>query len=88
VPPRLVDGAAMTTRPIVILGNGGHARVVADICRAAEREVRGFLDHDAVRRDGEPGARYSEAMTFWMTVRSSPPTSSSLGSRTNGSGSG
>jgi len=31
-------------RPIVILGNGGHARVVADICRVAGREVRGFLD--------------------------------------------
>lgn len=47
----------MTTRPIVILGNGGHARVVADICRAMEREVRGFLDHDAARRYGEPGVR-------------------------------
>lgn len=31
-------------KPIVVLGSGGHARVVADVCRAAGREVRGFLD--------------------------------------------
>jgi len=35
-------------RPVVILGHGGHARVVADICRAAKREVRGFLDRQGV----------------------------------------
>jgi UDP-perosamine 4-acetyltransferase len=31
-------------RPIVIVGNGGHARVVADICRLAGRRVEGLLD--------------------------------------------
>ena len=31
-------------RPIVILGNGGHARVVADICQLAGRAVGGLLD--------------------------------------------
>lgn len=30
--------------PVVILGNGGHARVVADICRVSGRTVRGFID--------------------------------------------
>jgi len=36
--------------PIVILGAGGHARVVADICRSIGREVAGFLTPDV-----EPG---------------------------------
>lgn len=36
----------MSVRPLVIIGNGGHARVVADICRAGGREVAGFLDRD------------------------------------------
>ena len=34
-------------KPVAILGSGGHARVVADVCRAAGREVRGFLDAGA-----------------------------------------
>jgi sugar O-acyltransferase (sialic acid O-acetyltransferase NeuD family) len=32
------------SRPIVILGAGGHARVVADLCRSLGRAVAGFLD--------------------------------------------
>ena len=34
----------MTTRSIAILGSGGHARVVADVCQMAGRTVRGFVD--------------------------------------------
>jgi sugar O-acyltransferase (sialic acid O-acetyltransferase NeuD family) len=33
---------------VVIIGSGGHARVVADACRAAGRKVRGFLDPGVV----------------------------------------
>lgn len=31
-------------KPIVILGAGGHAKVLFDICRVTGKEVRGFLD--------------------------------------------
>ncbi len=31
-------------RDIVIIGSGGHARVLADVCRTAGRPVRGFVD--------------------------------------------
>lgn len=31
-------------RPIVILGAGGHGRVVLDVCRAADQAVAGFVD--------------------------------------------
>jgi sugar O-acyltransferase (sialic acid O-acetyltransferase NeuD family) len=34
----------MTGKPIVILGCSGHARVVADACRSAGRQVAGYLD--------------------------------------------
>lgn len=37
-------------KPIIILGCGGHARVVADVCRAAGRIVGGFLDNKTARR--------------------------------------
>ena len=37
--------------PIVILGSGGHARVVADACALAGRRVAGFLDPEV--RPGE-----------------------------------
>ena len=35
---------------LVILGAGGHARVVADACRSAGRTVRGFLSPQAPER--------------------------------------
>jgi acetyltransferase EpsM len=35
------------TKSIVILGAGGHGRVVADICRSIGRTVAGYLDPDA-----------------------------------------
>jgi len=37
-------GTPKNTLPIVILGCGGHGRVVADILRVAQRPVAGFLD--------------------------------------------
>ena len=40
------------SKPIVILGTGGHARVVADVCRAANRSIAGFVDSS--RSKGEP----------------------------------
>jgi UDP-perosamine 4-acetyltransferase len=32
------------SRPIVIIGAGGHGRVVADLCRCSGRSIAGFLD--------------------------------------------
>ena len=43
------------SQPIVILGAGGHARVVADLCRCLGREVAGFLD-PAQATDAQVGA--------------------------------
>src|SRR5436309_363518 len=37
-----------------MFGNGGHARVVLDICRAVGREVHGILDRNAGRPEGVP----------------------------------
>lgn len=33
-------------KPIVILGAGGHGKVLFDICRVSDQTVRGFLDKD------------------------------------------
>jgi sugar O-acyltransferase (sialic acid O-acetyltransferase NeuD family) len=35
-----------SSRPLIIIGCSGHGRVVADIARAARRDVTGFLDDD------------------------------------------
>lgn len=40
----------MTRRPVIVIGAGGHGRVVADALLASGREVRGFTD-----RGLEPG---------------------------------
>lgn len=34
------------TRPILIIGAGGHGRVIADLVRACGRDVLGYLDED------------------------------------------
>ena len=39
----------MSGRPIIIIGSGGHAAVVADALLAAGRQVLGFTDNDASR---------------------------------------
>ena len=40
-------------RPVLILGAGGHGRVVAQVLRAAGRELAGFLDDDATKAGAE-----------------------------------
>ena len=52
---RATGSRAVTARPVAILGSGGHARVVADACRAAGRHVAGFLDPGAVRESTRSG---------------------------------
>jgi sugar O-acyltransferase (sialic acid O-acetyltransferase NeuD family) len=42
--------------PLLVVGAGGHGRVVLDLCRALGREVAGFLD-DAPGPPGAGGAR-------------------------------
>lgn len=52
--------------PIVILGAGGHARVVADICRSIGRVVEGFLDpglEPGTSVDGMPVLGSDERLT-------------------------
>lgn len=39
--------------PVIVIGAGGHARVVADALRAAEREVLGFTDTDLTRHGAQ-----------------------------------
>lgn len=41
----------MSDSPVIVVGAGGHARVVADALRAASVEVIGFVDAAIVRRD-------------------------------------
>ncbi len=36
----------MSSEPVVIVGAGGHGKVLLDICRASSREVAGFLDEN------------------------------------------
>lgn len=40
-------------RPVLVIGAGGHGRVVADALLAAEHEVLGFLDADERKRDAK-----------------------------------
>lgn len=39
----------MSLKPIIILGGGGHARVVADTLRACKADVLGFVDKDPLK---------------------------------------
>jgi sugar O-acyltransferase (sialic acid O-acetyltransferase NeuD family) len=44
----MTESTAQATAPVVIVGAGGHGRVVADIFLAAGRAVAGFLDDRVV----------------------------------------
>ncbi len=49
-------GQSSVSREIVILGSGGHARVVADACSSAAQSIAGFIGPDASRGAAMEGA--------------------------------
>lgn len=62
---------------VIVIGAGGHGRVIADILRSAGREVLGFLDDRAVKKPGinvlgriEDAPGYSDSAEFIIGIGS------------------
>ena len=73
----------MTDRPVIVVGGGGHAKVVIDALRVAGIEVLGFTDLDA---DIATARSLSKALGNDTAIRRYPPRSIRLALGIGGTG--